>query len=145
MPRPYRSAVVALKLRTEDPAALHGHAARLTDPDGISLLHVVDMHSLMGQEFDAEAVEQEYWNSESHLRRWGERLGVSEAQTALLVGPVAGSLERWLRDHGTDLLVVGETSRGAVEHAPHLLVAALSGVDCDVLVVRDGGSGPAGV
>ncbi len=109
----------------------------------LHIVHVIEPLSLAyggDVPMDLSSVQEQLQDqAKSHLREFGQRLGVTEDNQHLIFGRPESEIQRTADEHEADLIVVGSHGR----HGLALLLGStangvLHGAICDVLAVRVG-------
>jgi len=109
----------------------------------LHIVHVIEPLSLAyggDVPMDLSSVQEQLQDqAKSHLREFGQRLGIAEDHQHLIFGRPESEIQRTADEHEADLIVVGSHGR----HGLALLLGStangvLHGAICDVLAVRVG-------
>lgn len=109
----------------------------------LHIVHVIEPLSLAyggDVPMDLSSVQEQLQDqAKSHLREFGQRLGIAEDNQHLIFGRPESEIQRTADEHEADLIVVGSHGR----HGLALLLGStangvLHGAICDVLAVRVG-------
>jgi universal stress protein A len=138
----YRNVLVCLDLRSREASALVQRAAELAAADGaVTALSVIELGTFDdARDAVGSLVEDEYWSRSAHLERLCAAAGQPQADRRVVVGRAASQIAEFAREHGCDLVVLGEHGEDGAGARRRPLGstadAVLKRLDCDALVVK---------